>query len=27
MEGCMGIGALVATPGALSLGDEVHVRW
>jgi uncharacterized protein YcbX len=27
MDGCLGIGALVATPGTVRVGDEVEVRW
>jgi uncharacterized protein YcbX len=27
MDGCLGVGTLVTAPGALSVGDEVDVRW
>jgi uncharacterized protein YcbX len=27
MDGCMGIGALVTTPGTISVGDDVRVSW
>lgn len=27
MDGCLGIGTLVTTPGTVSVGDEVAVRW
>jgi hypothetical protein len=27
LDGCMGVGTLVASPGTVSAGDEVIVRW